>query len=741
MRRSVRVVVRLVTCLAALSAATASSGQGADPVGAPAHAKLALVLSGGGARGAAHIGALRVLEELHVVPDLVVGTSMGSIVGGLYASGWSPDEIEQLLLSVDWAEMFSDRVVRAERSFRRKQDDVTLLIQGRLRFDGWRTYAPPGAVVGQRLESLLDTIEMRSTTAEDFDDLPIPYRAVAVDLATARPVVIGRGRLSVAMRASMSIPGLFAPVELDGKRLADGGAVANLPVSVARDLGATSIIAVDISSPLGAPGQGFVSVFRHMESMLTQGNVVEDAKNLGPADVYIRPELGDISFLAFDRSHEAVALGEDAVRLEVERLRDFAASEEAWASFQARHRRHGPDALRVDRVRIANSSWVDDRIVHDGLDIPIGQPLDEAALRQQVMDLFALDTFGVIDLRLDRTPTGNELAVTTPAKPYGHSSLQFGVGFADDFSGDTGYTLAVRHLLMAANRRGGEWQNILQGGEVQVLFSEFYQPLDRGQRWFVAPAVEVRRTNQPLYLGGTQIAEYRLGTDRASLALGRVLGNWGEVRLEAATGRDDLRLRIGIPFLPDLKDEFGGVRAAFRVETLDAPIFPREGTRILAWHEQSAEGLGADAEYRRSFVSALHAVSWGGLTLVPYLEVGWSEESADVFAAQFPLGGYGRLSGTARNEFYGDRLILARLVTRWRLARLDLASLRVRAYAGLSLEAGETFDVSESVTATALTPAGSVFVGAETPIGPILLAYGVADGGRHRTYLLIGQAF
>jgi NTE family protein len=726
-----------------LAATTQASAQAlpADPSPAPARPRLALVLSGGGARGAAHIGALRVLEELHVVPDLVVGTSMGSIVGGLYASGWSPDEIEALLLAVDWAELFSDRVARSERSFRRKLDDVTMLVQGRMRFDGWKPYAPPGAVVGQRLESLLDTIEMRSTTADDFDLLPIPYRAVAVDLATAEAVVIGRGSLGVAMRASMSIPGLFAPVEIDGRRLADGGAVANLPVTVARNLGAESIIAVDISSPLGEPGRGFTAVFAQMNSMLTQGNVVEDVRKLGPGDVYIRPELGDISFLAFERAHEAVALGADASRLKAEDLRRFAASDEAWAAFQRRHRRPGPEAMRVDRVRIANTSWVDDAIVREGLDVAVGEPLDEAALRRQLMDLYALDVFGVIDAHLDRTESGNELVITTPTKPYGHSSLQFGVSFADDFEGDTGFTLAIRHLLMAANRRGGEWQNVIQGGEQQYLLSEFYQPLDRGQRWFVAPVLELKRANQPLYLEGQELAEYRLGWERASLAIGRVLGNWGEVRLEAATGEDSLRLRVGIPLLEGFTEDFGGIRATFRVETFDAPVYPRAGRRLVAWYEESSKDLGADGVYRRSFLSAQAAYSWGALTLSPYLEVGWSYENTGLLASAFPLGGYGRLSGTARNEFYGDRVILGRVTGRWRLARLDLASIRVRAYGGLSLEAGRTFGMDDPVTASALRPAGAAFIGAETPIGPFLLAYGMAEGGRHRTYLMIGQSF
>ena len=281
--------------------------------------KLVLVLSGGGARGFAHIGVIRVLEELHIAPDLIVGTSMGSIIGGLYAAGWSTDDMEELVRTIDWEKIFTDRIDRADRSFRRKQDDRPVMIQGRLNFDGLKPVLPSGVVDGQRLELVLRIVEALSPRYDDFDDLPIPFRAVAADIATGERVVIGSGSLATAMRASMSIPGAVPPVPFEGHQLVDGGITANLPVGVAKDLGAKQIIAVDISSPLLGEDQKFetfMNIYSHLNSLLTVRNRDLDAALLQSGDVLIVPDLGDISFISFDRGQEAVAIGEEAARLQ-----------------------------------------------------------------------------------------------------------------------------------------------------------------------------------------------------------------------------------------------------------------------------------------------------------------------------------------------------------------------------------------------------------------------------------------
>ena len=562
------------------------------------------MLSGGGARGAAEIGALRVLEELHIVPDLIVGTSIGSIVGGLYATGWTPDEIEELLKTMDWSKLFSDRVDRRERTFRRKQDDVIILIQGHVNFDGFKPYLPPGILGGQSMELFMKSLEIRSTGETDFDAFPIPYRAVATNLNTGEPLVFARGSLATAMRASMAIPGLFAPVEHDGVRLSDGGAVANLPIGIARAQGAEAVIAVDISSPLNPFPQesaSFIDSINRMNSLLTVSNRSEDVGRLKPGDVFIQPDLTGLSFLAFDKAAEAVGKGYEAARAKISELKRFSASDEEWAAFRARHHRRPESDLVVNSVRVENTSGLDDRLVRQAISVPVGQPLDLPALNDELLRLNAMNVFGLIRDGLDRKDGRSELVITTPAKERGLGTLQAGINLTGDFQGDSTYSVTLVHRLLAMNRLNGEWQNVVQFGNTAVFSSRFYQPLDTGQHWFVSPLVEARQELQGFWVDGNQVARYRLEREQARLGFGRVLGNWGELRVDAYSASNRAILQTGTQLFPDVGVHTGGVEGTFRVDTLDSTVFPTEGTLLTASYDVSLDSLGADTSYHTAF--------------------------------------------------------------------------------------------------------------------------------------------
>ena len=705
--------------------------------------KLALVLSGGGARGAAHIGVLKVLEELHIRPDLVVGTSMGSIVGGLYAAGWSPAEIEDLLVGINWNEVFRDRVDRDKRTFRRKQDDEPYLIQTKIRFKGHKPYIPSGALGGQSLELLLRELEMQSDAATDFDRLPIPYRAVAMDIVTGEAVVIDHGSLATAMRASMSIPGAFPPVQLEGRSLVDGGSAANLPVGIAQQLGAGRIIAVDISSPLTREGEvpdDFFAVYMRLSSILTVANRVEDTKRLGPGDVLIVPELGDITFVSFDRATEAVGIGELAARAQLEQLRPFGADQEAWREFEARHQ--SPTASRpvIDEVRLVNTSPVADEVILAQLDIRPGEPLDHEDLRDKLLRLYNLDYFDVIRDRIEVVDGRRTLIIETPPKPTGRNVAQLGVDFRDDFQGDTGYALIVRHQLLAANRRGGEWQNVVQIGERDLFATSFYQPIDPAMRWFVEPAAHFGRFGQPIWFKEEPIAEYQVEESLAQVDAGRVFGNWGELRAGAFYSRNQGDTLIGPPVFGSLDSDLAGVATSFRIDTRNSPLFTTRGWDVRARYQRSLEDLGSEEEFQQTFLSADYAVSFGPSTLAPHVEFSINAEPLSAFTS-VNLGGLGRLSGLGTNELVGQNLVFGRLTYQYRLARIDLAGIRMRLYAGATLEAGNVYREGTALTWDLMRTCGSAYLGAETPIGPVFLGYGRADDGRDRLYLQIGQSY
>ncbi|HET8947930.1 MAG TPA: patatin-like phospholipase family protein [Candidatus Polarisedimenticolia bacterium] len=714
--------------------------------------KLALVLSGGGARGAAHIGVLKVLEELHVKPDLIVGTSMGSIIGGLYAEGYSSGQIEGILKGVDWKQIFIDKVDRTDRSYRRKQDDATFLIPLRLRFKGWKPFLPASLLGGQRMALLLRSLEIQATGEQDFDKLTIPFRAVGANLADGQGVVIEGGSVATAQRASMAIAGLFPPVDIEGIKLIDGGAASNLPIGIAQALGAERIIAVDITSPLGDIESlgSLVQIYNQWTGYITEGNRREDIRRLRPGDVIISPELGDISFIGFDRAPEAMEIGEKYARAAIPVLKPFAADDATWKAFQERHHLRPREETMVEALNIENHSWVDDDIVRAHVQIPTGY-FDEPKVNEQVMRLHGLDYSGTIDVRLqpehgapvggEPGPVRNTLSLNVPEKVYGHNSLQFGASFRDDFQGDTGYALSFRHLRIAANRRGGEWENIGQIGDVDLARTEFYQPFDAPMKWFTSAGAEARRTNWDIWEDEQVLAEFRVNRNSAHIDFGRVFGRWGEARVGAFYAYETGDVRVGDPTIPSYHETDAGYSFAFNVDTLDAVVFPHRGTSVQARWYDSREAWGADLDRTRATLRASKAIALRKVTLYPVGDGCINLDEPATIGSSCKLGGFLQLSGLGQTELLGDKSVFASLIGYYALARLDLGSLTQGVYLGLSLEAGQVYQRDDAIDWNSLLKGGSLFFGARTVLGPVYLGYGYTEGDRSRIYFLLGQRF
>jgi NTE family protein len=298
----------LVGLAPAVLPATASAGD---------RPKIGLALGGGGARGAAHVGVLRTLEELGIPVDYVAGTSMGSIVGGLYAMGMSPDDIERTIEEIDWTEIFKDGPPRQERRFRRKQDDRTFLIDARpgVIEKERKVELVPALIQGQKLELALRRYTLPATEVQDFDDLRIPFRAVATDVVSGEAVVLGEGDLATAMRASMAVPAVFAPVEIGDRLLVDGGLAMNLPVSAVRAMGADIVIAVDVGGPRRQREEigNVLAMLDQIASLVTFRNTEEEIAKLGPRDLLIVPPLErEVLASDFPKMPTAIAIGRRA---------------------------------------------------------------------------------------------------------------------------------------------------------------------------------------------------------------------------------------------------------------------------------------------------------------------------------------------------------------------------------------------------------------------------------------------
>ena len=704
--------------------------------------RVVLVLSGGGARGAAHVGVLRVLEDARVPIDAVVGTSMGSIVGGLYAAGMSPDDLETAIVDVDWEAVFTDRPPRSQRYFRRKQDDLDFLVRYRVHLKGGRPKLPLGFLQAQKLESLLKFYEITTDFSSDFDRLRIPYRAVATDLADGEAVVIARGSLATAMRASMSIPGLFPPVPFDDRLLIDGGVASNLPVEAALELAPDVLIAVDISTPRDLevdPGSS-IAVIRRLTQFLTKGNVDRSKAKLSERDILIEPDLADISAQDFVRAEEAIQIGERSAHAVIDRLRELGVSPEEWDRWLSSQRREPSPPPVITGVELRNQSPLDDSVVLAHLGIEEGERLDIDQLNDDLSRLYSLGVVEPISFDVEHAPEGVVLTVDLRTRSTGLGGVRFNLVIEDDFDGGDAYELGVRMDRLAVNRRGAEWRADLLLGEHSGLDAEFYQPLDANLRWFVATSAAYERENRFLVSDGRRLAQILFIESRLRLFGGRNLGNWGQVRLAIERGRQEGEILVPEDLIVPADQDFAGWSATMELDTLDSPFYPLSGGSGEVSYTQRREVLGGETESEDLFVRASWALTAGRTTFVPAIEAALDLGHRANFR-DFQLGGVFRLSGLEPNELIGQEALLGRVIVYHELGHRRLRLLQPGWFIGGSLEAGNIFRDGESMALDKLIVAGSVFVGADTPLGPIQIGWGWAEGDRERFYLGIGRNF
>jgi NTE family protein len=731
----------LSLCLVAPALADAVAG--AVPAERP---RIGLVLSGGGARGVAHVGVLRALEEMHVPVDLIAGTSMGAVVGGLYAAGLPAERLEALVQTLDWYEAFKDRSPRDDLDFRRKQDDREYLVRLPLGVQGRRFRMPRGLIQGQKLSQVLRRETLAAAYIDDFDQLPIRFRAVATDLESGERVVLAGGDLTAAIRASMSAPGVFAPVEIEGRLLVDGGLVANLPVDVAQALGVDVVIAVDVGSqPFGRRQlNSAVAVSNQMLTIMIGHETGRQRAMMDGDDILITPELGTMSSLDFTQVGHGVELGMAATRAQAERLTALALDEEGWQRhIAARHAGAEPlPEIRFVRTD-AGSERYRERILAE-LAPAVGHPLDPRGLERGLSRLYGDGIFESVDYRIAREGGQQGLEVAARRKSWGPNYVRFGLELQDDLAGSNSFNAGMRVLVTEVNRYGAEWQTDLRVGGSPRIFTEFYQPLGYTARWFVAPRLLIERRNADLIEDGIRVASYRIHSEEAGLDLGRELGNWGELRLGLAAGSGRRALRIGDPddaALPGAgRFDRGEVVARFSLDRLDNVYFPRAGGLFTLQWQGARTALGADDDADRASVDGMIARSWGRNTGVLWATAGTLLSGPrDSIQDFWSLGGLFNLSGLPPEALRGSHFGIARAIGYRRIGRGDEGFLDMPVYAGLSLELGNTWDRRREIDLGSARANGALFLGFDTLLGPVYLAAGFDEDGERSFYLLLGR--
>jgi NTE family protein len=705
--------------------------------------KVGLVLSGGAARGLSHIGVLKALEEQGIQIDAIAGTSMGAVIGGLYASGYSVDELRNLALTLDWSEVLSDSPPRQDIPFRRKQDDRTFLVKQRLSFrDDGSLGLPLGAIQGQNLALTLEKLLVRSSDTQDFDRLPIPFRAVATDIANDEKVVFSEGHLPLAIRASMSIPAVFAPVEIGGRLFVDGGMVDNIPIGVARDMGVDRVIVVDIGTPLKPKNEllTVLDVLNQSITMMTRRNSEEQLATLKKDDVLIQPALAGYDVTDFGRADQMIEAGYRAASILKDRLVALRSNRGGNPALMLARSSEAREPL-IGAIDIVNDSKVGDDVIRRYIRQEVGQPLNIDGLQKDMGTLYGLDYFDQVQYHVVHDESGmNRLVIDAREKRSGTDYLRLGLNLSDDFRGESVYNLGASYRMNGINTLGAEWLTRLQLGDKQELFTEFYQPLDAGSRWFVAPHVYTEAWNVEPTLNNDPIARYRLQRSGYGLNAGRQIANNGELRFGLGQAWGEADVRLGDRNLPDISFTEGYYELKYSFDTLDNVDYPHEGENIDLTLRQYDPSLGSDQRYRQWELNIDKPFTSGADTWMLGARYGRTLEEAEVVTSSFLLGGAQQLSGFRQDALTGQNVALGRVMYYRRLTPHAFLPLDFPLYLGASLERGRIWNNDNDFDSGYIN-AASVFLGYETPLGPLSFTYGRNSESERALYLNLGRSF
>lgn len=726
-----RFVFALVACVLTLPAAAADG--------------VALVLSGGGARGVAHLGVLKVLEELRVPVDCVVGTSMGAIVGASYASGVPLDELERKVRAAHWERIFSSSTPRDDQPFREKQDSVSGRSAITMGYGEGRVLLPHSAIAGQDLDRFLQDLVGTPDELDTFDTLSLPFRAMATDLVTGDSVELNDGPLWRAMRASMAVPGAFLPIEYRDRLLVDGGLAMNLPVSVGRQLCGSRVIAIDVGTP-PLPRERLRSatdIIMQSIHLALGHNVAAQRALIGPDDVLVDVDIGDMVSMDFDRVLETIPAGEKAARAAASELARFSVDAATYAKWKRQREARWalPDPV-VRSVTVSPLRYVPEAAIAAQLEDQVGQPLDRAKLERKLAGLYSEGDYERLRYSLRRDGPQADLHIEAVEKSWGPTYLRFGGGFASDFDGGGVVGLYGGLSRRWLNRWGAEANVDLLLGTNNRFRAEFYQPLGLRSNWFVAPSFEYRMRSVPVYFEGLKLAEYKVRERSVGLDLGVELGAWGEVRAGVHRGRTRANVLSGLPLYPEVELDDGWVGVSATLDRLDSPFFPRRGYAARLELQKHDEAYGSDLSFLYSSLTADAAFSLRDHSLRLGLWAVGSPDNELPTAARTLAGGPFQLSGYRYGELNADQIVMLRGAYYHRVSKLP-DSFGRGVYLGASYEwAALSNYVSGNVTQSGRARSASVFAGADTVLGPLYVGAGYApEIGQLRYYLLFGQPY
>lgn len=706
--------------------------------------KVGLVLGGGGAAGIAHVGVLKVLEEQNIPVDMIAGTSMGAIVGSLYASGIKAAELEKIVKSLDWAELFDDQISRREQGFHRKDEMSSFFDSFTLGVNRQGVKLPRGAIKGHKLTFELRRLLDHVSHINRFDDLPIPFRAVATDIENGQEVVLKQGNLATAIRASMSIPALFPPVEIDGRLLVDGFVSNNIPVNVAQQMGADILIVVGLPTEYKSKkelGSAVDVALQSMYLMMAKSSSPQ-LRNIRQPHVILQPDMKGIESLSFDRAEEAVDLGEEQARKQLPELLKLTAKVRgAGHKLQAKAIQHEAFKGVVDKIVFENESVLRDDILRHRLDLKPGDTLTLKRLQEGLNAIYSLGYFEVVDYRLE--PVANNrytVIISAQKESLGNTALHGGFSLSDDFAGNAAYQAGLELSMKGLNSLGGEAKTSLAIGDSLAVSAEYYQPLNTNSTYFWNPSVSYEESDVSVYPVGssTATAEARITESQVRFEVGREIGDTAEVRLGLFYRQLVPEITTGFVDFPDSSFNLAGISLKYREDTLNDRSFPDEGKWLDVNYDYGSSTLGSDESYHRLDIQGGKAWKKGKHHLIASGSIGSTFSDDTIITERFNLGGFARLSGLEDDQLSGNHYLHGLGAYYYDLAGIPkIAGLN----AGVILETGNAWNSTGDVSLGDSLFSAAAFVGAKTIIGPAYLGAGITEGYEPRYFLQFGRAF
>ncbi len=701
-------------------------------------AKIGVALEGGGALGLAHIGVLQWFEDHHIPIDYIAGTSMGGLVGGLYATGKTPKELQEIVEQQNWDIIIGGQTSYRDLSFRRKEDnrDYPTFIQIGLK-NGFSL--PAGLNAGHQISLLIDRETLPYANLNSFDDLPIPYRCVATDLVSGKEVIFKDGSLPQAMRATISIPGLFNPVRRDNQVLVDGGLVGNLPTDVVRNMGADVVIAIHLEvSPVKPEEiQSFFSVLGRSVDLIVRENEI---RGLSKADLVVNVDLHEYSSIEYQKSQAIIAIGRQATEAKARVLEPFALNDQDWQAYlQAREARRRSTVLTPQFIRVEGTNPDAAKHIEEFLQPLVGKPLDSGVLDGLLTRLTGIGKFDAVGYSEINDGVRTGLLIQVHEKSYAPPLLQFASEVDGSETADVSFTQAARLTLMDVVGYRSEWRTDLLLGNTYGISSELYKPLTSFSRFFVAPRISENYTQFKIYRRYDPLVDYGRNVANIGLDLGYAISRFSEIRFGYEVGALDERLRLGVAQFPSISGRIGDTKLHFLVDHGDDPIVPRRGytaETTFRWYDTSPGApqgfptMEARVQFFQPITTpaSIFVTAQGGTTFS-------SREVGPI--PQFFLGGPLRLAAYGTNELFGNQYYLFRMGYLHDLFTLPpflgkkiyaIGSYEFAKMYGFRGESGFPNDVNVGVLA-------------ETAFGPLVIGGSYGDSGHRKLYFQLGRVF